>query len=85
MTAQYQFTDILLGPARVLRTETTALTAITALGAFWRQVEALTEKNHDQARHRDGTHRNHQHQERHQLRYVAGAQRRGYELSIIWR
>ena len=30
MTAQYQFTDILLGP-RVLRTETTALTAITAL------------------------------------------------------
>ncbi|WP_312748693.1 16S rRNA (uracil(1498)-N(3))-methyltransferase [Atlantibacter hermannii] len=30
MTAQHQFTDILLGP-RVLRTETTALTAITAL------------------------------------------------------
>lgn len=30
MTAGYQFTDILLGP-RVLRTETTALTAITAL------------------------------------------------------
>ncbi|HHE6469458.1 TPA: 16S rRNA (uracil(1498)-N(3))-methyltransferase [Providencia rettgeri] len=30
MTANYQFTDILLGP-RVLRTETTALTAITAL------------------------------------------------------
>lgn len=30
MTAQYAFTDILLGP-RVLRTETTALTAITAL------------------------------------------------------
>ncbi|MFW0766199.1 16S rRNA (uracil(1498)-N(3))-methyltransferase [Trabulsiella odontotermitis] len=30
MTARYQFTDILLGP-RVLRTETTALTAITAL------------------------------------------------------
>ncbi|WP_312456162.1 16S rRNA (uracil(1498)-N(3))-methyltransferase [Pseudescherichia sp.] len=30
MTAEYQFTDILLGP-RVLRTETTALTAITAL------------------------------------------------------
>ena len=30
MTAKYQFTDILLGP-RVLRTETTALTAITAL------------------------------------------------------
>ncbi|HBC83108.1 MAG TPA: 16S rRNA (uracil(1498)-N(3))-methyltransferase [Escherichia sp.] len=30
MTADYQFTDILLGP-RVLRTETTALTAITAL------------------------------------------------------
>lgn len=30
MTAQYDFTDILLGP-RVLRTETTALTAITAL------------------------------------------------------
>ena len=30
MTAQYHFTDILLGP-RVLRTETTALTAITAL------------------------------------------------------
>jgi 16S rRNA (uracil1498-N3)-methyltransferase len=30
MTAQYGFTDILLGP-RVLRTETTALTAITAL------------------------------------------------------
>jgi len=30
MTARHQFTDILLGP-RVLRTETTALTAITAL------------------------------------------------------
>lgn len=30
MTAKYQFTDILLGP-RVLRTETTALTAIAAL------------------------------------------------------
>lgn len=30
MTARYDFTDILLGP-RVLRTETTALTAITAL------------------------------------------------------
>lgn len=30
MTAEYRFTDILLGP-RVLRTETTALTAITAL------------------------------------------------------
>ncbi|MCL5499825.1 16S rRNA m(3)U-1498 methyltransferase [Phytobacter palmae] len=30
MTSRYQFTDILLGP-RVLRTETTALTAITAL------------------------------------------------------
>ncbi|MDC9581305.1 16S rRNA (uracil(1498)-N(3))-methyltransferase [Xenorhabdus sp. PR6a] len=30
MTAKYQFTDILLGP-RILRTETTALTAITAL------------------------------------------------------
>lgn len=30
MTAQYGFTDILLGP-RVLRTETTALTAMTAL------------------------------------------------------
>ncbi|MBV8045214.1 16S rRNA (uracil(1498)-N(3))-methyltransferase [Pluralibacter sp.] len=30
MTTRYQFTDILLGP-RVLRTETTALTAITAL------------------------------------------------------
>lgn len=30
MTAQHHFTDILLGP-RVLRTETTALTAITAL------------------------------------------------------
>ncbi|CAM3688972.1 16S rRNA (uracil(1498)-N(3))-methyltransferase [Xenorhabdus thuongxuanensis] len=30
MTAKYQFTDILLG-SRVLRTETTALTAITAL------------------------------------------------------
>ena len=30
MTARYRFTDILLGP-RVLRTETTALTAITAL------------------------------------------------------
>ncbi|WHP80569.1 16S rRNA (uracil(1498)-N(3))-methyltransferase [Edwardsiella anguillarum] len=30
MTADYHFTDILLGP-RVLRTETTALTAITAL------------------------------------------------------
>ncbi len=30
MTTEYQFTDILLGP-RVLRTETTALTAITAL------------------------------------------------------
>lgn len=30
MTAQHQFTDILLGP-RVLRTETTALTAISAL------------------------------------------------------
>ncbi|EKS7792747.1 16S rRNA (uracil(1498)-N(3))-methyltransferase [Edwardsiella piscicida] len=30
MTADYRFTDILLGP-RVLRTETTALTAITAL------------------------------------------------------
>lgn len=30
MTARYSFTDILLGP-RVLRTETTALTAITAL------------------------------------------------------
>lgn len=30
MTAEYGFTDILLGP-RVLRTETTALTAITAL------------------------------------------------------
>ncbi len=30
MTAEYHFTDILLGP-RVLRTETTALTAITAL------------------------------------------------------
>ena len=30
MTAQFGFTDILLGP-RVLRTETTALTAITAL------------------------------------------------------
>lgn len=30
MTARYGFTDILLGP-RVLRTETTALTAITAL------------------------------------------------------
>lgn len=30
MTAQHDFTDILLGP-RVLRTETTALTAITAL------------------------------------------------------
>ncbi|MFQ8717417.1 MAG: RsmE family RNA methyltransferase [Enterobacter hormaechei] len=30
MTARYQFTDSLLGP-RVLRTETTALTAITAL------------------------------------------------------
>ncbi|PPS64902.1 hypothetical protein CRX72_03855 [Pantoea sp. BRM17] len=30
MTAQQGFTDILLGP-RVLRTETTALTAITAL------------------------------------------------------
>ena len=30
MTARYQFTDILLGP-RVLRTESTALTAITAL------------------------------------------------------
>ncbi len=30
MTAHHQFTDILLGP-RVLRTETTALTAITAL------------------------------------------------------
>lgn len=30
MTSEYQFTDILLGP-RVLRTETTALTAITAL------------------------------------------------------
>lgn len=30
MTAQHQFTDILLGP-RILRTETTALTAITAL------------------------------------------------------
>lgn len=30
MTADHQFTDILLGP-RVLRTETTALTAITAL------------------------------------------------------
>ncbi|MCS2152617.1 16S rRNA (uracil(1498)-N(3))-methyltransferase [Scandinavium goeteborgense] len=30
MTARYAFTDILLGP-RVLRTETTALTAITAL------------------------------------------------------
>ncbi len=30
MTAQHGFTDILLGP-RVLRTETTALTAITAL------------------------------------------------------
>lgn len=30
MTAGHQFTDILLGP-RVLRTETTALTAITAL------------------------------------------------------
>ncbi|WP_336983655.1 MULTISPECIES: 16S rRNA (uracil(1498)-N(3))-methyltransferase [unclassified Cedecea] len=30
MTAEHQFTDILLGP-RVLRTETTALTAITAL------------------------------------------------------
>jgi 16S rRNA (uracil1498-N3)-methyltransferase len=30
MTARYQFTDILLGP-RVLRTETTALTAISAL------------------------------------------------------
>lgn len=30
MTARYKFTDILLGP-RVLRTETTALTAITAL------------------------------------------------------
>ena len=28
MTARYQFADILLGP-RVLRTETTALTAIT--------------------------------------------------------
>jgi 16S rRNA (uracil1498-N3)-methyltransferase len=30
MTSQYAFTDILLGP-RILRTETTALTAITAL------------------------------------------------------
>lgn len=30
MTAQHGFTDILLGP-RVLRTETTALTAMTAL------------------------------------------------------
>ena len=30
MTANYQFTDILLGP-RILRTETTALTVITAL------------------------------------------------------
>ena len=30
MTARYDFTDILLGP-RVLRTETTALTAVTAL------------------------------------------------------
>ncbi|SFN38162.1 16S rRNA (uracil(1498)-N(3))-methyltransferase [Xenorhabdus japonica] len=30
MTAKHQFTDILLGP-RILRTETTALTAITAL------------------------------------------------------
>lgn len=30
MTAQHHFTDILLGQ-RVLRTETTALTAITAL------------------------------------------------------
>lgn len=30
LTANYGFTDILLGP-RVLRTETTALTAITAL------------------------------------------------------
>lgn len=30
MTAQHGFTDILLGP-RILRTETTALTAITAL------------------------------------------------------
>lgn len=35
MTAQHHFTDILLGPrvlrTEVLRTETTALTAITAL------------------------------------------------------
>lgn len=42
MTAQYQFTDILL-TARVLRTETAAANPPTV--RFGDRVEALTEKN----------------------------------------
>ncbi len=35
-------------------------------------------------RHRDGPHRTHQHQERHQFRYaLLEAQRRGYELHYM--
>ncbi|XPE62901.1 hypothetical protein ACNKHU_17865 [Shigella flexneri] len=50
MTARYQFYYILLGPR--LSVETTALTAITALtSTIWRF--GLTEKNNDQAWHRD--------------------------------
>ncbi|HAK9058769.1 TPA: 16S rRNA (uracil(1498)-N(3))-methyltransferase [Salmonella enterica subsp. enterica serovar Choleraesuis] len=73
MTARYQFTDILLGP-RVLRTETTALTAITALQVRFGDLGwSVNGENNDQARHRDGPHRTHQHQERHQFRHAAGS------------
>ncbi len=77
MTARYQFTDILLGP-RVLRTEQLRSPPLPRYKydlAIW-----ANEKNNDQARHRDGPHRKHQHQKDSSFAMLLEAQRRGYEL-----
>ncbi|STK63083.1 glutathione synthetase [Escherichia coli] len=80
MTARYQFTDILLGP-RVLRTETTALTPLPRYKYDWRF--GLTEKNNDQARHRDGPIANINIKKDSSFAMLLEAQRRGYELHYM--
>ncbi len=46
--------------------------------AIWANGE-----NNDQARHRDGPHRKHQHQESSSFAMLLEAQRRGYELHYM--
>ncbi len=80
MTARYQFTDILLGP-RVLRTDNCAHRHYRATSTIWRF--GLTEKNNDQARHRDGPIANINIKKDSSFAMLLEAQRRGYELHYM--